>query len=96
MVIGQVEERNCPICNSDATWRNNGNSWKISCTGFCEDYSILYITTEYVAADIARRVDAMELLKQKILNTTLTNTILADYAKGRHTQQSFETHYPGF
>lgn len=96
MVIGQTEEKACPICGSDATWSNQETSWRIACEGFCETYSILGTTAEYISADMVRRVDAMDLLKEKILNVTLTNYILADYAKDRHSKGVFELHYPGY
>ncbi|WP_303756137.1 hypothetical protein [Enterobacter hormaechei] len=96
MVIGQTEEKACPICGSDATWTNQDTNYRIVCAGFCETYSISNITAEYISSDIVRRVDAMDLLKEKILNVTLTNYILADYARDRHTQEKFEIHYPGY
>lgn len=96
MVIGQTEVKNCPVCNSDATWRNHGVCWKIDCGGFCENFSITNVTINYLSSDIVRRVDAMELLKEGILRTALTNSILADYAKNRHPAEYFKEHYSGY
>ena len=96
MVNGQTEDKPCPVCGSDATWTNQETNFRIACAGFCETYSILNITAEYISGDMARRYDAMELLKEKILNVTLTNNILADYARDRHSKEIFEIHYPGY
>lgn len=96
MVIGQTEEKKCPVCGSDATWRNHDYCWKIFCKGFCEEYSIHNMTVEYIAADIVRRVDATDLLKEKTLKVTLTNAILADYARDKHPKENYEEHYPGY
>lgn len=96
MVIGQTEMKPCPVCGSDATWTNQDVCWKIDCVGFCENFLITNVTINYLSLDIVRRVDAMELLREGILKTALTNSILAVYAKNRHPAEYFKEHYSGY
>lgn len=96
MVIGHIEEKDCPVCSSNATWQNRDTSWMIDCP-MCERYFIRQVTVLFLQGSNVRRVAASDLLKlPRGSNFMLTNQRIAEFAKERVPQTVFDEHFPGY
>ncbi len=96
MVIGQVEEKDCPVCNSNAKWQNRDTSWMVDCP-MCERYLIKQNTVLFLQFSIVRRVEAGDLLKLPHGSSfMLTNRRIAEFAKERLPKTTFDEHFPGY
>lgn len=96
MVIGIVEAKDCPVCNSNATWQNRDTSWMIDCP-MCERYFIKQTTILFLQPSIVRRVEAGDLLKLPHESSfMLTNRRIAEFAKKRLPKTTFEENFPGY
>jgi len=95
MVIGQVDNKCCPACNSDATWQNRDTAWLIRCP-MCETFLIRQPTIEILRSDVVYRVLAGDLLKQEIgCDYMLTRERLANFAKTQLPKEKFQEYFPG-
>lgn len=95
MVIGQVDQKPCPACNSDATWQNRDTAWLIRCP-MCEVFLIRQSTIEILQSDVVYRALAGDLLKQQGGGDyMLTREKIANFAKTQLPKSKFQKYFPG-